>query len=98
MGETLQHQFIVAGDPHEFDPEKWTCDPKELPKRHPETNISVLIVGAGFGGLMTALECWRKDYKVVGILERSQGPNYSGMFSFSHCISLSLYDWFHFNA
>ncbi|KAL3430234.1 FAD/NAD(P)-binding domain-containing protein [Aspergillus tetrazonus] len=78
MGETLQHQFIVPGDPHEFDPEKWTGDPKELPKRHPETNISVLIVGAGFGGLMTALECWRKGHKVVGILERSQGPNYSG--------------------
>jgi hypothetical protein len=46
MGETLQHQFIVVGDPHEFDPEKWTCNPKELPKRHPETNISVLLVGA----------------------------------------------------
>ncbi|KAL5045380.1 hypothetical protein BDW71DRAFT_208453 [Aspergillus fruticulosus] len=78
MGEILQHQFIVAGDPHEFDPEKWSCDPEELPKRHPETNISVLIVGAGFGGLMTALECWRKGHNVVGILERSQGPNYSG--------------------
>ncbi|KAL4755972.1 uncharacterized protein BDW70DRAFT_166993 [Aspergillus foveolatus] len=52
--------FIVAGDPHEFDPEKWTCDRKELPKRHSETNISVLI-----------------GHNVVGILERSQGPNYS---------------------
>ncbi|KAJ6083567.1 hypothetical protein N7467_007702 [Penicillium canescens] len=73
-----QHQFIVAGDPHEYDPEKWASVPNSLPKRAPETHVNVLIVGAGFGGLMTALECWRKGHNVVGILERSQGPNYSG--------------------
>jgi hypothetical protein len=73
-----QHQFIVAGDPHEYDPEKWASIPNSLPKRAPETHVNVLIVGAGFGGLMTALECWRKGHNVVGILERSQGPNYSG--------------------
>lgn len=73
-----KHQFIVAGDPHEYDPEKWSSSSNALPKRSPETHVNVLIVGAGFGGLMTALECWRKGHNVVGILERSQGPNYSG--------------------
>ena len=46
-------------------------------KRYPETGISVLIVGAGIGGLMTALECWRKGHSVK-ILERSAGPVYTG--------------------
>ncbi|KAL2173102.1 uncharacterized protein P884DRAFT_212997 [Thermothelomyces heterothallicus CBS 202.75] len=73
------HKFIVEGDKHEFDPEKWVgTSPDGLPKRHPETHVNVLIVGAGVGGLMTALECWRKGHNVVGILERSAGPNYSG--------------------
>ncbi|MCJ1251524.1 hypothetical protein MMC30_008759 [Trapelia coarctata] len=49
-----------------------------LPKRHPETGIQVLIVGGGVGGLMAALECWRKGHKVVRILERSDGPTYTG--------------------
>ena len=49
-----------------------------LPDRHPETGINVLIVGAGMGGLMTALECWRKGHNVVKILERNDGPVYSG--------------------
>lgn len=46
-------------------------------KRYPETGISVLIVGSGIGGLMTALECWRKGLSVK-ILERSAGPVYTG--------------------
>lgn len=46
-------------------------------KRYPETGISVLIVGSGIGGLMTALECWRKGHSVK-ILERSAGPVYTG--------------------
>jgi NADPH-dependent 2,4-dienoyl-CoA reductase/sulfur reductase-like enzyme len=75
---TNDYAFIVEGDEHEFDPEKWTADPGELPKRHAETHVHVLIVGAGFGGLLTALECWRKGHTVVGILERGKGPNYSG--------------------
>ncbi|CAI6332013.1 unnamed protein product [Periconia digitata] len=69
-----------AGDKHEFDVEKWvpntTSD--DLPKRHPVTGIDVLIVGAGMGGLVTALECWRKGHNIVGILERNDGPVYSG--------------------
>ena len=74
-----QHMFLVIGDKDEFDPKKWTASSQnERPKRHPETHLNVLIVGAGFAGLMTALECWRKGHNVVGILERSQGPNYSG--------------------
>ena len=46
-------------------------------KRYPETGISVLIVGSGIGGLMTALECWRKGLSVK-IFERSAGPVYTG--------------------
>ncbi|KAL8820679.1 MAG: hypothetical protein Q9191_007464 [Dirinaria sp. TL-2023a] len=46
-------------------------------KRYPETGISVLIIGSGIGGLMTALECWRKGHSVE-IWERSAGPIYTG--------------------
>ena len=74
-----QEKFFVEGDKNEFDPEKYKSSSQiELPKRHPETGVNVLIVGASYGGLMTALECWRKGHNVVGILERNQGPNYSG--------------------
>jgi monoamine oxidase len=51
-----------------------------LPERHAETGIDVLIVGAGMGGLMSALECWRKGHNVVGILERNDGPIYTGLY------------------
>lgn len=80
-------QFPVntASDKDEFDPERWASTganhDNRLPTRHPETGISVLIVGAGMGGLMTALECWRKGHTVVGILERNEGPVYSGILS-----------------
>ena len=47
------------------------------PERQPSTGISVLIVGAGVGGIMTALECWRKGHD-VRILERSSGPVEAG--------------------
>ncbi len=50
-----------------------------LPKRDPETGINILIIGAGMGGLMTTLECWRKGQNIVGILERNEGPVYSGL-------------------
>ncbi|KAF7588222.1 hypothetical protein BBP40_006005 [Aspergillus hancockii] len=72
------YQVNVAGDKHEFDPQHWATEPSQLPVRSPETNINVLIVGAGMGGLMTALECWRKGHNVIGILERNEGPVYSG--------------------
>lgn len=79
-------RFFTVGDKHEFDPELWTPSSSEngnqemlsLPKRDSETGIKVLIVGAGFAGLTAALECWRKGHDVIGILERNQGPNYSG--------------------
>jgi cation diffusion facilitator CzcD-associated flavoprotein CzcO len=47
------------------------------PHPEPSTGISILIVGAGVGGIMTALECWRKGH-TVRILERSQGPVETG--------------------
>lgn len=79
--------FHVTGDKHEFDPARWKRGPMQgsngtdgtgLPKRQPETGIDTLIVGAGVGGLMTALECWRKGHNVVSILERNDGPVYTG--------------------
>ncbi|KAL6717308.1 hypothetical protein ACLMJK_005223 [Lecanora helva] len=46
-------------------------------KRYPESGVSVLIVGAGIGGLMSAMECWRKGH-TVRIIERSDGPVFTG--------------------
>ena len=46
-------------------------------KRYPETGITVLVVGAGIGGLTTAIESWRKGHS-VRILERSVTPIYTG--------------------
>ena len=82
--------FFTVGDKSEFDPEKWAStgcfdggneheEQLPLPQRGTDTGISALIVGAGFAGLATALEFWRKGIEVVGILERNDGPNYSGM-------------------
>lgn len=45
--------------------------------RYPETGITVLVVGAGIGGLLSAMECWRKGHSVQ-ILERSIAPVYTG--------------------
>ncbi|KZL73029.1 FAD-binding domain protein [Colletotrichum tofieldiae] len=39
--------------------------------RSSRTGIQVVIVGAGIGGLMTALECWRKGNDVI-ILEKAE--------------------------
>ncbi|KAL0938119.1 FAD-binding domain protein [Colletotrichum truncatum] len=36
-----------------------------------QTGIQVIVVGAGIGGLMTALECWRKGHKVI-VLEKAE--------------------------
>lgn len=90
--------FFAVGDKNEFDPENWAPKPNgnsnnnntaskhgeafELPERDTDTGIKVLIIGAGFAGLTAALECWRKGHEVVGILERNEGPNYSGKASF----------------
>jgi hypothetical protein len=46
-------------------------------QRHPETGIAAVIVGAGVGGIMTALECWRKGIQ-VRIFERSLKPETEG--------------------
>ena len=75
MGST----FFVGGDKDEFDPARWALNsPNCLPERSPETHLNVLIVGGGPAGLMTALECWRKGHNIVGILERTNGPIYTG--------------------
>ncbi|PIA99770.1 hypothetical protein CB0940_02474 [Cercospora beticola] len=74
--EEKTRDYLTHGDPDEFNPELWSSG--RLPDRQPETHLNVLIVGAGPSGLMTALECWRKGHNVVGILERSKGPVYTG--------------------
>ena len=74
-----RHDFMIVGDKYGFDPEN--CKPRSqngLRKRHPETHVNVLIVGPGYAGLMTVLECWRKGHNVVGVLERNIDPNSSG--------------------
>jgi NADPH-dependent 2,4-dienoyl-CoA reductase/sulfur reductase-like enzyme len=45
---------------------------------HPPTGISCLIVGAGVGGLTTALECRRKGHD-VRVVERSPTPSTAGI-------------------
>lgn len=45
---------------------------------HPPTGISVLVVGAGVGGLMSALECRRKGHQ-VRVVERSSAPSTQGI-------------------
>lgn len=50
-----------------------------LPQRKLLTSISVLIVGAGIGGLTCALECWRQGHD-VRIIERSPTPLETGDF------------------
>ncbi|RDW62912.1 FAD-dependent oxidoreductase [Aspergillus mulundensis] len=76
-----QFPCSIASDKHEFGPDRWAktienngtynaVHASHLPTRRPSTGITVLIVGAGMAGLMTALECWRKGHDVVGILER----------------------------
>ena len=47
-------------------------------KRAPSNGISVVVVGGGVGGLMTALECWRIGCS-VRVLERSRQNITSGM-------------------
>ncbi|MCJ1436611.1 hypothetical protein MMC27_005991 [Xylographa pallens] len=69
---------------HISQPQPLTNDSSEdrlfaEPERCQLTGISVLIVGAGVGGIMTALECWRQGHE-VRLLERSSGPVGTGDF------------------
>lgn len=48
------------------------------PKYEDRDRISVLIVGAGIGGLMCALECWRKGFQ-VRIIEKSDEEKLIGI-------------------
>lgn len=46
--------------------------------RLPSTGISILIVGAGVGGLMLAIEAWRQGHDVQ-VLERNDGVSPIGL-------------------
>lgn len=75
----INYEFITHGDQDEFDPAHWAMNmTARLPTRAPETKLNILIIGAGFSGLVSALECWRCGHNVVGILDRNQGPLYTG--------------------
>ncbi|KAH8659943.1 putative monooxygenase [Xylariales sp. PMI_506] len=54
-------------------------EPIDNVKMHPPTGISVLVVGAGVGGLMAALECRRKGHDVQ-VIERTPIPSTAGDF------------------
>lgn len=79
LAEVMKGQsFLRNGDRNDYDPERWQASPGDLPERLPVTGLKVLVVGAGTGGLMSALECWRNGHEVVGILERSENPVFAG--------------------
>ena len=46
-------------------------------ERHPSNGISVLVVGAGIAGAMSALECWRRGCEVQ-IIEKQPGIDPAG--------------------
>lgn len=48
--------------------------------RQPALNLKVIIVGAGVGGLLSALECWRKGCDVV-VLEKNKDISLLGMYT-----------------
>lgn len=66
---------------HDLDPfsnEKAQNGQADDVRRYESTGISVLIVGAGMGGVLSALEGWRKGHSVQ-VLERSEAPVYTGV-------------------
>ncbi|KAJ5193526.1 hypothetical protein N7449_009668 [Penicillium cf. viridicatum] len=40
--------------------------------RYPRTGLDIIIIGAGLGGMMAAIECWRKGHEVQ-IIEKESG-------------------------
>ncbi|WPH01967.1 FAD-dependent monooxygenase mdpD [Acrodontium crateriforme] len=62
-------------------------------QRKPTNGISVLVAGAGIGGLMTALECWRQGCD-VRILERTKTTITTGdSFSIGHTATSYFRYW-----
>lgn len=58
--------------------------------RHPALNLKVIIVGAGVGGLLSALECWRKGCDVV-VLEKNKDISLLGMYTPAvHLIDINI--------
>lgn len=47
-------------------------------QRDPPTDIDVLVVGGGIGGLAFAIEAYRKGH-TVRVIERNDKGQYSGM-------------------
>ncbi|KAF4611337.1 hypothetical protein G7Y89_g15676 [Cudoniella acicularis] len=63
-------------------------------KRSPPTGITVLIVGAGVAGLMSALECWREGHEVLGVFERSADVLLSGdIFGIGPSVTRNFRHW-----
>lgn len=46
--------------------------------RYPRTGLDIVIVGAGLGGMMAAIECWRKGHEVQ-IIEKESALSTAGM-------------------
>lgn len=79
-------------------PVKIMADPTPIPtplsqhdieNRYKSSGISVLIVGAGVGGLMAALECSRKGHE-VRVIEKTLTPDIAGTLSLGTAIMLGL--------
>ena len=77
MASTKMANGLVSHGTHHHENGDAATNMASTAKRYPETGITVLIVGSGIGGLMSALECWRKGHSIQ-ILERSAGPVYTG--------------------
>jgi len=58
--------------------------------RYSETGIDMLIVGAGVGGLTTALECYRKGHN-VRIYEREPSISAAGKYNVTFDQTASTY-------
>ena len=77
--ETVQMPYLMSKFGHTID--GITTPPIDISNDveiAPPTGISVLIVGAGVGGLVAALECTRKGHS-VRIFEREAAVHSTGM-------------------
>ena len=57
---------------------KFTFPPVSTIKRYPLSNIDVLVVGGGIGGMFAAINCYQKGHN-VRVLEAASGFDINGI-------------------